>query len=100
MREPPKIEFEAATAIGIGMTDKYEAVGSASEITLTAGYHLRQAYEHSLAAFYTDGPIYKKLVIEAMTDAAAILGFDLVPRLTAAECHKQAIARRVAEDDR
>jgi len=96
-RNPPPVEIDG---IGIGMNDKCAAVNTAPDQTLMAGYNLRHAYEYSLAAFYTDGPVYKKLVIDSMKEAAKLLGYDLVKRLTPAEAHEQMIALRVAEDDR
>ena len=102
-REPPPIEFRAAHEIGIGMTDKclVPVVAPPSfEAILNSMYYIRGAFDAALVAWYTKKESFAVEVMWNLKIATDTLGFDLVPRLTAAECHEQAIARRVAEDDR
>lgn len=102
MREPPKIEFEAATAVGIGMTDKH-FVSKPAYPHLEAVKSLNEAIHHLIAKHYIAPSERDRRLDYAMNnieEALNFLGYDVTRRLTASECHEQAIARRVAEDDR
>ncbi len=63
---------------------------------------LQHAAESALVAYYaaSDGAqgYHINSMMASFKDAAAALGFDLVPRLTPQQHHDAQLARRVAED--
>ena len=64
----------------------------------SAAYRLQQAAMHLAIAWAGNSHSFSRLAYGELKEAAAILGYDLVPRQTAQEAHDAAIARRVAED--
>lgn len=101
-REPPKIEFEAAAAVGIGMTDKH-FVSKPAYPHLVAVEALNEAVHHLIASHYVltwEALQSRDRAVCHITTALDLLGYDVTRRLTPQEAHEEAIARRVAEDDR
>ena len=68
-----------------------------------AAYLMAEAAQYLNIAYgaerTTPGNAYYDQSLQFMRRATEVLGFDLVPRLTAAEAHDLAVQRRVDEDN-
>jgi len=61
-------------------------------------YKLQHAAIHFAIAWAKNNHRFSEIGRTGLREAAALLGYDLVPIQTAQESHDAAIARRVAED--